>query len=155
MLNQETMNGSARVHDVTAASAVSGSVASAVHDVLELAELQARLFVANLRAVGRKAWLPLMALIGGLCLVLGITPVLLFAVAEAIQAHTEVTAVPAYLLTGVAAAVLAIGLVIAGLLRLRSSLAELQQSAQELSANLACIRQSLKTSPPNCQRDSL
>jgi hypothetical protein len=132
---------------------VAASFTGLAHDAIELAELQARLLKLDAQAAARNSGIGAGLAVVGVCLLLGCVPVALVALGEWFVLQFEWTRASAY------AAAAAIGLAAAGgaaaaaWLRVRTALASLQRSRDELNRNLAWIKSSLKrgkttTSPP-------
>jgi len=112
------------------------------HDITSLAELQLKLLAADAREAGRRAALPLGLLVGAAAVALGCVPVLLFALAAALQ--------QAGLSGPVALALSAlVGLAVAGVLGwfgwslIGSSFVSLERSREELTRNLQWIKSAL------------
>lgn len=108
-------------------------------DVAALVELQLKLLEEDLRDAGHRAAVPAALLAGALVLALGCVPVLLIALARAI----ELSGVPpwASLLIAGLLALVASGLAgLAGWLRARSCLKILNRSYQEFLQNLRWVK---------------
>lgn len=128
-------------------SEVRGGIADLLHDMMELAELQIRLLLAD----GRQAWpgsrLSLLGILAGVVLALGSMPVLLAGVALGISAASGLSTGAGLALTGALLGVVPAGaLVWLCLGRLRKSVGTLSRSAEELSTNIACFKAALKRS---------
>lgn len=126
------------------ARAVARNVGHVVNDVVELSELQMKLLSSDLKSVVRRAILPLVGVVTGICLALGTVPVLLTGLARVLETQSDLAFTSALLLTGAGALILAvIGVALAGWF-LRQSLRELDRSRAEFVQNLAWVKQSLK-----------
>jgi hypothetical protein len=133
-------NGQAKAAEPNVAESFTGLA----HDAIELAELQAQLLKLDVQAAARNGGMSVALFVGGACLLLGSVPVALAALAEVFVARWDWTQAGAY---GAAAAIgLAISAAVgAGAwLRVRSALASLQRSRDELNRNIAWIKSNLK-----------
>ena len=131
---------------------MTGSLASVVHDITELLELQTRLFAADAKAAVRESIVPLILLVVSVCMLLGAMPVMLMGVAGALVEQTELTHTTSLFVAsgagvGVALAVLAV----AGW-RLRKGVQHLEGSLEELKQNVNWIKQVLKREDPSSRR---
>ncbi len=105
-------------------------------DLLELSELQAKLFKADARAVLRQSIGAIaMALIGCTCL-LGCIPVVVFGLASAVTYFFEIEAWVAQLLVGGGLALLSFSCVAIAFKNLSRSSVQFRRSTQEFSRNL-------------------
>lgn len=132
-------NGQAKAADPNVAASFSGLA----HDAIELAELQAQLLKLDVQAAARSGGMSMALLVIGACLLLGCVPVALTALAEAFVAQWGWSRAAAY---GAAAAIgLALSAIagVAAWYRVRSALASLQRSRDELNRNVAWIKSSL------------
>lgn len=145
---EQPQNGRERTHrpsDRNPVKSVFGNASQVVHDITELAELQAKLFAADLHATKKRAILPIVILVISVCLLLGVVPVALLGVAELLVQYGELARSTAVLLAAAAGLIIAgVMAVIAGL-RLKNGLSELSRSKRELSRNIEWIKTSLKS----------
>lgn len=145
MSHQTTMNGSTngnRSDDSVRGStrAVVGNAADVLHDVAELAELQAKLLVADLKSTGRRTIVPTACLTIATCLV----PVVLLAVAELLLQFTELSRPIALFLSSGLGLLLAGVFALVGRVKLKNVFRELEGSTTELKQNISWIKQTLK-----------
>jgi len=133
-------NGKAKAADPNIAASFSGLA----HDAIELAELQAQLLRLDVQAAARNGGTSMALAVVGACLLLGSVPVALVALAEVFVAQWDWSRAGAY---GAAAAIglaLSAGAGAAAWYRIRSALASLQRSRDELNRNIAWIKSNLK-----------
>jgi Putative Actinobacterial Holin-X, holin superfamily III len=138
-------NGKARSAEPNVAASFSGLA----HDAIELAELQAKLLKLDVQSVARNGGMSIALVVVGVCLLLGCVPVALMALAEVFVAHWAWTPAAAY---GAAAAIglaLSAGAAVAAWFRVRTALASLQRSRDELNRNIAWIKSNLKRDKPH------
>jgi hypothetical protein len=126
---------------------VTASFAELAHDVIELAELQAKLLALDIQCTGRKTRTSLLLSLLAVCVLLGSIPVALFAIARVFVEQLGWSEAG-----GFAVAAL-IGLVLSAILlgvawqRFRTGLNAMQRSREELSRNIAWIKLSLRSQP--------
>ena len=128
----------------SAPRAVAVNVADVLHDVTELAELQAKLLFADSKDTMRRALLAAVVMVVGLCLVLGCIPVTLSAIGYAVHQQTSMSIPLSLTVAAGGTLLLAVLLLVVGWLRLRRSFNTLDRSREELSRNVAWIKQSFK-----------
>ena len=128
----------------SAPKALARDVGEFAHDVFTLAELQAQLFVADLRECGRRVLVPGLVLLAGVALGLSCVPFALAALALSLIQVFETSYAAAFLLSTIAGAVLSALLGVSGWLLVRKRLAVLQRSQQELVRNLRWIKKVLE-----------
>jgi hypothetical protein len=119
---------------------VAGNMVDVLHDMSALLELQARLFVLDARAAGRRCILPIILSLIGLTLLAGGTVVGLIALAETIAAQTDFShgaALSSVAAGGVVVAILLLGVAWS---RLRAGGRELERSQEELSRNIRWVK---------------
>jgi len=139
------MNTNGRIRDEE--PNVATSFSGLAHDVIELSELQAQLFVHDLKSTAQKTRTSLVLSVVGLCVLLGTVPVLLIALGQFIA---EQTGWPQSAGLAIAAV---IGIVASAILmavaknRLSAGLNSMQQSRDELSRNIDWIKASLRSQP--------
>jgi hypothetical protein len=137
-------NGKAKAAEPNVESNITASFSGLAHDAIELAELQAQLLKLDVQAAGRNGGISAALLVVGACLLLGCVPVALAALAEGFIAQWAWTRAGAY---GTAAAIgLAVSAVAgaAAWYRVRSALAALHRSRDELNRNIAWIKSNLR-----------
>ena len=145
MASQASLNDREQNGDVGSATAVVGNAADVVSDVAELAELQGKLLAVDIKAASRRTLISLGLLAVGLCVLLGIVPVLLFAVAELFEARADLSPAVALLASAGCGAAFCIASFVVAALLLWSGIAELETSLHELKRNLRWIKRSLRT----------
>lgn len=128
------------------------SVAGALHGLTELVELQFQLLVADLQTTRRRLVAPLIAAAVGVCLGIGIVPVLWIAFAELLRTYAEMSRISAYSVSALVGFVCAAIALFVSWRGLQSSTGELKKSVNEMTTNLQCIREVL--SSPNGPRTS-
>jgi uncharacterized membrane protein YciS (DUF1049 family) len=134
-------NGKAKAQPTVAASF--GCLA---HDAIELAELQAKLLKLDAQSAARNGGMSIALAVVGVCLLLGCVPVALMALAEVFVAQFAWPQAAAF------AAAAAIGLALslltgaAAWVRVKSAVASLERSRDELNRNIAWIKANLKRS---------
>jgi uncharacterized membrane protein YciS (DUF1049 family) len=127
---------------------VAASFTGLAHDAIELAELQARLLKLDAQAAARNSGIGAALVVVGVCLLLGCVPVALLAFGEWFVVQFDWSRGTAY------AAAAAIGLALSAVaataawMRVRTALASLQRSRDELNRNLAWIKANLKRDKP-------
>jgi len=141
MADQATMNNGRKPAEYAGRAAVK-HLGNLGHDITSLAELQLKLAAADARETGRRAALPLGLLLAAAAVALGCVPVLLFALAAALQ--------QAGLSSPVALALSAlVGLAVAGTLGwlgwslIGSSFVSFERSKEELTRNLQWVKNAL------------
>jgi len=136
------MNGNGRLH--TKMPDVAGSVSELTHDVIELSELQAKLFTLDLKKSSQRARTVLILAIVGVCFLLGTIPVALLALAQLLAEQLEWTqsaALGTATLVGVALAAIVLGVAWA---IVKSGLLSLERSREELNRNIEWIKSMLQ-----------
>jgi hypothetical protein len=142
MADQKTLNGRDKLP--SPAADVSNNVANFSHDLLTLSELQAQLFLVDLREGVVQSIMPLVLVVGGLALALGAIPVLLLGLGRVLVEQAGWSAGVSFLATSAVALALAGGLAWLGWRRLRLSLETFTRSKRELKENIFWIKQALK-----------
>jgi len=123
---------------------VAASFTGLAHDAIELAELQAKLLQLDVQAAARNGGMNIALSVVGVCLLLGCVPVALMAFAEVFVAQWDWSRAGAI---GAAAAIglaLSAGAGAAAWYRVRTALASLERSRDELNRNIAWIKANLK-----------
>lgn len=110
------------------------------HDVLTLAELQTQLFVADVQECCQRAFVPGLILLGGVALGLACIPFALAALALWFIEVFELSYAAGFLLAAVVGAVTSALLCVIGWLQVRTHVAVLGRSQQELVRNLHWIK---------------
>jgi len=142
MVHQAEVNPNGEAH--SAEPNVAASFSGLAHDAIELAELQTQLLKLDVQAAARNGGMSVALMVVGACLLLGCVPVALMALAEVFVARWAWTPAAAY---GTAAAIGLATSAAAGAAawyRVRSALASLQRSRDELNRNIAWIKSNLK-----------
>jgi len=117
-----------------------GNAVDAIHDVVELVELQAKLLAADTATARHKIILPTVLLLVGCCLLLGTIPVALMSLAEVFVNYIEW---PQWLASGAACGcglLLATTMLLFGWYRMKSGFNEFDNSRKELQRNVAWIK---------------
>jgi uncharacterized membrane protein YqjE len=128
----------------SAPKALVRDVGEFAHDVLTLAELQARLFVTDLQECSRSALVPGLALLAGAALALSCVPFALTALALLFIQVLGTSYAAGFLLATIVGAILSALLCVSGCFLVRKRLAVLQRSQQELVRNLRWIKKVLE-----------
>ena len=128
----------------TAPKALARDVGEFAHDVLTLAELQARLFIADVQECGQRVLVPGLVLLCGVALGLACFPIALAALALLLVQVFETSYAAGFLVAAVGGAVLSALLCVVGWFHVRERLAVLQRSQQELVRNLGWLKKVLK-----------
>lgn len=134
-------NGRMRDEEPNVATSFSGLA----HDVIELGELQAQLFVHDVNSTVQKTRTSLLLGVVGVCILLGSVPVLLFAIAEFFVEQFDWPRSAGFTVAAIIGIGASVGLLAAAWNRLSVGLHSLQRSRDELSRNIAWIKSSLRT----------
>lgn len=130
----------------TAPKALARDVGEFAHDAVTLTELQAQLFVADVRECGQRVLVPSLVLLGGVALALACFPIALAALALWLAQVLETSYAAGFLIAVVVGAVFSGLLCVIGYLQIRGRLAVLRRSQQELIRNLRWIKKVLERS---------
>lgn len=141
MVNQTTMNG--RTSTKNDGRSLKHDAAGLAQDVLELSELQFSLLVTDLRAATASLRTAGLLVIIALALAIAAAPVLLLALAEALQAGFNWSPAVSLLVAGLAGLAVSAGALGAGWTILRAGLAKFGRSREEFAQNLAWAKQTL------------
>lgn len=145
MAHQTTVgSGADRANGESPRQAITRNMADLTHDVTLLAELQARLFAADLRHATRHAAIPSAALALAAVAALSCVPIVLMGLAWLIA---ELTVLPVYAgFLIIAAVVLVFSMIVAVVawLRLRRSLDAFSRSQEEFNSNMRWIKMVLR-----------
>lgn len=146
------MNTNGRIRDEE--PNVATSFSELAHDVIELSELQAQLFVHDVKSTGQKTRTSLVLSVVGVCVLLGTVPLLLMALGEFIAEQTGWPQSAGLAIAAVIGIVASAVLMVVARNRLTAGLNSLQQSRDELSRNIDWIKASLRSQPakPNMNR---
>lgn len=147
MYRQTSMNGSHRDGRVDAPASTASVVSNAtdiLHDVTELAELQIKLFAADIKATSRQSAKHIAVLVLGASGLLGVMPVLLMGVAALLVEEYDLSPAQSLLTSAVGGFGVAGVVIFVGWLGLRRGLAQLNNSNEELARNLAWVKKTLK-----------
>ena len=152
-MDAETQMNGNRFRDAPA-EALARNRADIARDLLEIADLQAQLFAADMRELARKvawtsaAWLVAALLLGA------VLPVALAGIGLAVAAWWELSPAAGLLLAAPGGLVIVAGLLIAGWIMMRSQMGVLERSRRELRENLALVKRMLAShsSRPETER---
>lgn len=128
----------------SAPKALARDVGEFAHDVFTLAELQAQLFVTDVRECSQRAFMPGLVLLIGVALGLACFPIALVALALALVQVFEASYAAGFLIAAIAGAVSSAVLSVIGWLLVRGRLAVLRRSRDELLRNLRWIKKVLE-----------
>ena len=128
----------------TAPKALARDVGEFAHDVLTLAELQAQLLVADLRAYSQRVLVPGLILLGGVALALACFPIALAALALLVTQIFETSYAAGFLIAAMVGTAFSALLCVTGWFQARKQMAVLQRSQQELVRNLRWIKKVLE-----------
>ena len=131
---------------VKAAKALARDVGDFAHDTFTLAELQAQLFVADVRECRQRVLVPGLVLLGGVALALACFPIALAALALWLAQVLETSYTVGFLIAVVLGAVFSALLCVIGCLQIRGRLAVLRRSQQELIRNLRWVKKVMERS---------
>jgi Putative Actinobacterial Holin-X, holin superfamily III len=141
MDRQETLNGAA--HPAPSTRALGQKFASLAHDVILIAELQAQLFAADVRAWRRASGLRVGLAIGGIVLLAAAVPTALMGAGICMAEWAGVSPGVGLLCAASLAALGAGGLLLLASRRGGAPRKAFERSTRELSANVAAIRRLL------------
>ena len=123
---------------------VAASVSELAHDVIELTELQAQLFMLDLKKSSQRTRTCIILCVVGVCLLLGSIPVALLALAELLVeqlAWSRSGALGASTLVGLALCAIVAG---AAWAYVKKGLMSLDRSREELNRNIAWMKSTLR-----------
>jgi hypothetical protein len=145
-------NGRVRDEEPNVATSFSGLA----HDVIELGELQAQLFVHDVKNTTQKTRTSLLLSVVGACVLLGSVPVMLLALGEFIADRTGWPRSGAFAIAALIGIGVSTGFLAAAWNRLSVGLNSMQRSRDELTRNIAWVKSSLKSqsSPKSDSRRS-
>ncbi len=124
---------------------VAQSFSELTHDVIELGELQAQLFVHDVKKTTQNARVALMLSIIGVCVLLGCIPVALIAVAELLTWLLEWPDVASYAVATLIGLVLAAATLGVGYYRIKKGVVAIDRSREELNRNVEWLKSTLRT----------
>lgn len=124
----------------TAPKALARDVGEFAQDVLTLAELQAQLFVADVRECGQRVLIPGLILLGGVALAMACFPIALAALALLVIQIFETSYAAGFLIAAMVGTAFSALLCVTGWFQARKQMAVLQRSQQELVRNLRWIK---------------
>lgn len=145
MLDQETEVGSNGKY-TSPISGLASTVSDFAGDFVELVELQVKLAKADAKVAGKRAMVPILGLLVGLCILLSSLPVLALGVALAITDALSLPPWQAYLGLGVVMALLAVGVIYISIKKVKSALGQFKQSAMQLANNVSWVKKNLRGS---------
>jgi uncharacterized membrane protein YqjE len=143
MDGETKMNGNGRLR--TKIPDVAGSFSELTHDVIELSELQAKLFVLDVKKSSQRTRTCLVLGVVAICFLLGTIPVALMALAQLLVEQLQW---PQSAALGVAAlAGLALAAIAAGVAwgMIKGGLVSLERSREELSRNMEWLKSTLRS----------
>jgi hypothetical protein len=132
--------------------AETGRIRQLVADITELAELQARLIAGDIRLTAASMVKPLLFMVMAVVLLLGMTPVLILAVANVLVEQQQWSPSMAQFACVGAAFLVAAGLGTLAFFKLKELASPLQRSLSELEKNLDKLRQMLVGKEPIVER---
>lgn len=116
-------------------------------DLIEIAELQSRLFALDAAEAKSRAGLPAGLLAAGIWFVLATVPLLLFALAWSLIEFAGLAATWAYLIAAGAGLVIGGGMLAGAWFGFRRSIAPFRRSREELARNVRWLKRSLRREP--------
>jgi hypothetical protein len=137
------MNTNGRVRDEE--PNVATSFSGLAHDVIELSELQAQLFVHDVKSTVQKTRTSLVLGVVGACVLLGSVPVLLFALAELLVEQFDWARSAGFAVAAVVGIAASAAFLAASWNRLSVGLNSMQRSRDEFNRNIAWIKSSLRS----------
>lgn len=137
------MNGNGRPN--TKMPDVAGSVSNLTHDVIELSELQAKLFMLDLKRSSQRTRTCLILAVVSICVLLGTIPVALIALAYLFVEQLEWSHAAAFAVATVVGLAITAALAGSAWSIAQSGLVSLERSRQEFSRNIAWLKTSLRT----------
>lgn len=143
------MNTNGRVRDEE--PNVATSFSGLAHDVIELGELQAQLFVHDVKSTTQKTRTSLLLAVVGVCVLLGAVPVLLMAIGQFLAEQAECPQSAGLAIAAVIGIVVSATLLALAWSRLSEGLNSMQRSRDEFSRNIAWIKSSLRSRPTTKQ----
>ncbi len=135
---QAELNGAGKRHSPVAGFA--GQAANVLGDLLEMAELQARLAKADAHLAASRMTRPVAVLLVGICAALASLPVLTIGLATCLDALTVLNAWQAQLLVGLLVAAVAVSAIYLSVRAIRRSALQFERSASELARNIAWLK---------------
>jgi cytochrome c biogenesis protein CcdA len=137
------MNGNGRLH--TKMPDVAGSVSGLTHDVVELSELQARLFMLDVKQSSQRMRASLVLAIVGICVLLGTIPVALLAIAQVLVEQLEWSQAAALGVATLLGLAVTAGVFGAAYGIVKNGLISLERSREELNRNIAWFKSTLRS----------
>ena len=137
------MNTNGRVRDDE--PSVATSFSGLAHDVIELGELQAQLFVHDVKSTGQKTRTSLLLGVIGACVLLGSVPVLLLALGQLIAEQTGWPLSGGFAIAAIVGIAASAAFLAVAWNRLSVGLNSMQRSRDELNRNIAWIKSSLRS----------
>jgi hypothetical protein len=131
---------------------VLGGITEFANDIANLAELQARLALIDLKDSVQKSLVPVALVGAGLIGLIGALPVALLGVAGLLASALKISQAAATLLTGGVVLAVAAGTVAVAAAKIGPSFRSFRRSREELTRNLAWIRTVLLYSGRDVQR---
>lgn len=135
---QAELNGANKRHSPV--SGFAGQAANVLGDLLELAELQARLARSDAQLAASRMTRPVAVLLVGICAALASLPVLTIGLATCLDALTPLNAWQAELFVGLLVAAIAVTAIYLSVKAIRRSALQFERSASELARNIAWLK---------------
>lgn len=126
-------------------SGVAGQAANVMGDILELAELQAKLAKADAVNATKAATQPIGLLIIGICAALASLPIVTLGLASLLDAWTVLNAWQSQLLVGMLSAAVASTVIYLSVRRLRQLSLQFKRTADEFAKNVAWAKVVLRS----------
>jgi uncharacterized membrane protein YqjE len=145
MLDQETEVGSNGKY-TSPISGLASTVSDFAGDFVELVELQVKLAKADAKAAGKRALVPILGVLVGLCILLSSLPVLALGAAVGIADIFNWPPWQVYLGLGAAMAILAVGVIYLSIRKVKSAAGQFKQSATQLANNVSWVKKNLRGS---------
>jgi hypothetical protein len=142
---EKKMNTNGRVRDEE--PNVATSFSGLAHDVIELSELQAQLFVHDVKNIGRKTRTSLILGVVGACVLLGSIPALLFGLAELFVEQFDWPRSAGFAVSAVIGMVVSAGFLVTARSMLSAGLSSMQRSRDEFNRNVEWVKASLRKRP--------
>jgi uncharacterized membrane protein YqjE len=150
MASQTQVNGAARRPH--AAAAFRENISSLLHDVIELGELQSRLFAVDLNEARRGALLPALLVFASLFLAAASVPIALLGIGWALVEFVGWSHAVAFAVTAGGALLVAGATAWLGWRLLTNAVAKLARSRNELATNVSWIKNALKSHDSSASR---
>ena len=131
-------------HSEQPATTMTKSVGGFAHDITTLAELQVKLFFADLKEALQHLTWPLVMMLVGAVLAFASLPVVLMGIAYTLIQRAGLAVDVAFLITAAGATFIAAATCLFGWSKMRRSFSSLERSRDELARNVSWIKSALK-----------